>query len=226
MGAREKEGDALYDVVVNHEGRYSLWAAYRGDPPKGWRRAGVRGSREECLAYVREVWADVGPLGVGGRSEVPGKRRPELGAEGAAKAEVEGEPEAGGESAAGVKAEIGREGDAETTQADPRDDLVGFLSEGDHPVELSLRPESSVRLFKNAIDRGYVHVKFTDTRGGTELGVELDPVARDAARADLEKGAGDVHIEGALTLNYAKVRCVADIALDTLSGRGRLERVE
>src|SRR5574341_399043 len=42
---------------------------------------------------------------------------------------------------------------------DPRDDLVKYLSEGDHPVEAGLRPEKTVKLFKEAIDHGYVHVK-------------------------------------------------------------------
>jgi len=232
MGAGEREDSAICEVVVNHEGRYSLWSAHRGDPPEGWKRAGVRGSREECLAYIRRVWTDMRPLAVRGRLEESGERRPQPGAEGGVKAgaerkaEGEGKPGAGGKTAGGPKAEIKREGEAETKPADPRDDLVGFLSEGDHPVEVSLRPERNAGIFKNAIDRGYVHVRFTDTRGGTELGVELDAEARDAARADLEKGTGDVHIEGALTLNYVKVRCVADVALDTLSGRGRLERVE
>jgi uncharacterized protein YbdZ (MbtH family) len=45
--------------------------------------------------------------------------------------------------------------------------LVDRLCEGDHPVEAGLRPEKTVKLFKDAIDRNYVHIKFTQTRGGT-----------------------------------------------------------
>src|SRR6185369_4967185 len=41
------------------------------------------------------------------------------------------------------------------------DDLVSRLSTGDHAVEVSLRPEKAVSAFKEAIDRGYVHIKFT-----------------------------------------------------------------
>jgi hypothetical protein len=73
---------------------------------------------------------------------------------------------------------------------------------------------------------GYVHVKFTGTRGGTELGVRLDPVALDVSKADFEGASGTVHLEGGLTLNYVKVRCVADIDLQTLTGTGRLVPVE
>src|SRR5205085_853209 len=52
--------------------------------------------------------------------------------------------------------------------------LVDRLCEGEHPVEASLRPEKSAKLLKEAIDRDYVHVKFTATRGGTEPGGRLD----------------------------------------------------
>jgi uncharacterized protein YbdZ (MbtH family) len=104
--------------------------------------------------------------------------------------------------------------------------LVDRLCEGNHPVETGLRPERTAKLFKEAIDRGYVHIKFTQTKGGTELGVRLVRDACDFSKADFESGVGTVHIEGALTLDYVKVRCVADIDLKTLEGAGRLEKVE
>jgi hypothetical protein len=104
--------------------------------------------------------------------------------------------------------------------------LVDRLCEGVHPVEAGLRPAKTVKLFKDAIDRNYVHVKFTDTRGGTELGVRLDLAACDFSKADFESETGTVHVEGGLTLDYVKVRCIADINLDTLEGTGYLVRVE
>ena len=67
------------------------------------------------------------------------------------------------------------EGDAAAAADEPEeDDLVKRLSESQHPVEVSLRPEKSVDAFKDRIEQGYVHIKFTGTRGGTELGVRLD----------------------------------------------------
>jgi hypothetical protein len=105
-------------------------------------------------------------------------------------------------------------------------DLVRRLSEGNHVVEVGLRPEKSVKAFKECIDRGYVHIKFTETKGGTELGVRLDPQASDFTSGDFEQSVGNVRIVGGLTLDYVKVRCVADIALGTLSGTGHLEPVE
>jgi len=104
--------------------------------------------------------------------------------------------------------------------------LVERLSEGDHSVEASLRPERTANRFKEAIDRNYVHIKFNATRGGTELGVRLDPASCDFSAADFDEGSGNAHVEGGLTLDYVKVRCIADIDLKTLTGTGRLVRVE
>jgi uncharacterized protein YbdZ (MbtH family) len=104
--------------------------------------------------------------------------------------------------------------------------LVDRLCEGNHPVEASLRPEKTVKLFKEAIDRNYVHIKFIKTKGGTELGVRLDQHACDFSKADFENGSGIVHVEGGLTLDYVKVKCIANIDLGTLEGTGRLEKVE
>lgn len=100
--------------------------------------------------------------------------------------------------------------------------LVDRLSEGDYPVEVSLRPERTVKRFKEAIDRDYVHIKFTKTNGGTELGVRLDRDFCDFSKADFEKGSGAVHVEGQLTLDYVKVKCIADVDLSTLEGSGHL----
>ncbi|MEO3754702.1 MbtH family NRPS accessory protein [Streptomyces sp. B6B3] len=47
-------------VLVNDEEQYSLWPGYLA-VPSGWRDTGVTGSREECLAYVRETWTDMRP---------------------------------------------------------------------------------------------------------------------------------------------------------------------
>jgi uncharacterized protein YbdZ (MbtH family) len=100
--------------------------------------------------------------------------------------------------------------------------LVEKLCEGDHPLEAGLQPEKTIKLFKEAIDRDYIHVKFTKTKGGTELRVRLDRKACDFSKADFENGIGTVHIEGGLTLDYVKVRCIADIDLKTFEGTGRL----
>ena len=71
-------------------------------------------------------------------------------------------------------------------------------------------------------EMGYVLVKFTQTRGGTELGFPLDRTATDLSTANFDEGTGTVHVEGHLVLNDDPVRCIADIDLATLKGTGRL----
>ena len=54
------EDTRTYIVLVNHEEQYSLWLADK-EIPLGWSAVGKPGSREECLAYVKEVWTDMTP---------------------------------------------------------------------------------------------------------------------------------------------------------------------
>jgi hypothetical protein len=105
------------------------------------------------------------------------------------------------------------------------DELVSRLSAGDHPVQASLRPARTVAELKNRLDMGYIHILFTGTRGGTELGVKLDAKATDYSQADFEAGTGMVKIVGTLSLNFVPVRCVAEIQLQSLDGQGHLEPV-
>ena len=49
-----------YRVVRNDEEQYSIWPADR-EIPAGWQSAGREGSKDECLAYIREVWTDMRP---------------------------------------------------------------------------------------------------------------------------------------------------------------------
>lgn len=105
-------------------------------------------------------------------------------------------------------------------------ELVERLATGDHPVEASLRPNKTAQALKESIDRGVVHIKFTNTQGGTELGVRLDPEASNLQEANFESQTGKVYLVGNLTLNYEKVRCIADLDLQTLAGQGHLEPIE
>lgn len=104
--------------------------------------------------------------------------------------------------------------------------LVDLLCVGDHPLMVSLRPEPSVKGFKEALDSGYVRIKFTNTRGGTELGVRVDKDASDLVEANFDDGTGQVRVVGNLSLDYTKVRCIANIDLQSLDGVGHLEKVE
>ena len=55
------ENEMIYKVVVNHEEQYSIWPADQ-ENPHGWQDAGKSGTKEECLAYIQEVWTDMRPL--------------------------------------------------------------------------------------------------------------------------------------------------------------------
>lgn len=61
MSEEEYEDTITYKVVVNHEEQYSIWPEYR-ENPLGWRDAGKTGTKQECLAYIGEVWTDMRPL--------------------------------------------------------------------------------------------------------------------------------------------------------------------
>ena len=103
--------------------------------------------------------------------------------------------------------------------------LVERLCVGDHRIVVAQRPEPSVKALKEAIDAGYVRVRFTETKGGTELGFKVDKDASDLSSANFEDGTGKVRLVGGLTLDYTKVRCYAEIDLKTLEGTGHLEKV-
>ena len=61
MGAREGgEEPTVWEVVVNDAGQYSIWPAGQ-QVPNGWKLVGKRGSQQECLDYIAEVWTDVPP---------------------------------------------------------------------------------------------------------------------------------------------------------------------
>jgi MbtH protein len=61
MSQEEQEDTTIYRVVVNHEEQFSIWP-YDRENPLGWQDAGKSGSKEECLAYIKEVWTDMRPL--------------------------------------------------------------------------------------------------------------------------------------------------------------------
>jgi MbtH protein len=63
---------ARYKVVLNHEEQYSIWPEGR-DNPAGWADAGKAGTREECLAFIEEVWTDMRPLSLRKKMEENGQ---------------------------------------------------------------------------------------------------------------------------------------------------------
>ncbi len=74
MNHEEQEDKTIYKVVVNHEEQYSIWPVDR-ENPLGWRDAGKSGLKEECLAYIKEVWTDMRPLSLRKKMEEAERQR-------------------------------------------------------------------------------------------------------------------------------------------------------
>ncbi|HKF49633.1 MAG TPA: MbtH family protein [Terracidiphilus sp.] len=101
----EQDDSTVYNVVVNLEEQYSIWPAHR-QIPAGWREAGKKGTKKECLDYIEEVWTDMRPLSLR-------KQMEEMARAPVAVAEI-----------------------AEDAGTDAEDPLVARLSEGSHPVKM------------------------------------------------------------------------------------------
>ena len=100
-------------------------------------------------------------------------------------------------------------------------DLTQRLTVSQPIIMGGLNPTAE-ELRKRVGEMAYVLVKFTETRGGTELGFSLDQDVTDISTANFDEGTGAVHVEGNLILNDDPVRVIADIDLATLKGTGRL----
>jgi flagellar hook assembly protein FlgD len=103
-------------------------------------------------------------------------------------------------------------------------ELVKRLSEDKHEVVIGHRDEPYEEI-KERVEDGYIHIKFTKTRGGTELGINVDLNSTNVKDLDFTKGEGLLHIEGTTNLNYNAVRLIADVDLASRKGEGYLEVV-
>jgi hypothetical protein len=101
-------------------------------------------------------------------------------------------------------------------------ELVQRLSKGDHKISMNERGEALAEI-KERIANGFIHVKFTETKGGTELGINVDKSNTNIDKVDFDNGEGELHLEGTTTLNYNKVRCIVDVKLKTMTGKGYLK---
>jgi MbtH protein len=55
-----EDENAVYHVLVNDEGQYSLWPSFK-DVPQGWTIAKKSDSRAACLEYINQNWTDMRP---------------------------------------------------------------------------------------------------------------------------------------------------------------------
>ncbi len=102
-------------------------------------------------------------------------------------------------------------------------DLIERLRNGQHPVEVVLRPKPSRKALRDCIDLGVAHIKFTDTQGGTELSMDLAMPECELAALQADDAPGQIRLVGELSLNYVDIRCIADIDLESFAGAGHIE---
>ena len=55
-----EDAQGEFQILVNAEGQYSLWPAFR-DVPKGWEITGPQGQRDVCLKWIETHWTDMRP---------------------------------------------------------------------------------------------------------------------------------------------------------------------
>jgi MbtH protein len=179
--------DDKYEVIADHNEQYSVWPI--GKPLQlGWFLEGKTGTRQECLDYIREHWADMNPQSLKKRKEMQEKTE-----------ENDSQPPSAPDTS-------------------KEKSLIEKLSGEDHPIEVGFA--SGVVNMRDALSRGYVNIKFTET--GTELRMSLDKEACNFDKVDFENGKGPVHLEGTATLEGRKVRCLADFDVAKLYGAGHL----
>ncbi|HEV2679409.1 MAG TPA: MbtH family NRPS accessory protein [Rhodanobacter sp.] len=68
MSTSSSQSEAMFEVVVNQDGQYSIWPVDKA-VPQGWAKAGQQGSKESCLGFVSEVWTDMRPLSLRARMQ-------------------------------------------------------------------------------------------------------------------------------------------------------------
>jgi len=111
----------------------------------------------------------------------------------------------------------------ESALVDAGPTLVQRLSTDLHDVRVVLRPENSKLALKESVERGFVQIEFINTKGGTTLGFSLDDSASDIKKLDSNEDDYEIVLSGVLTLNFQKVRCIANINVKTFAGKGKLE---
>jgi len=187
--------DLTYQVVMNHEEQYSIWPVH-AEIPAGWKAVELEGSKDECLAHIEKLWTDIRPLSLRACiTELASAEPPEL-----------------ADELAGIAFD------------EPTPNTVDQLCTVAHqPVTISCRPATR-EAFRDAVSRGFVHVRFLTT--GTELGIRLLPDSRLEDSADFTPTEGKIVLRGQLTLDFVPLRFSGSIQLTTLEGTGRLERAD
>ena len=74
MDADNQQNTEIYKVIINDEEQYSIWPADRASAP-GWKDAGKSGTKEDCLAFIKNVWTDMRPLSLRKKMDEDSKKQ-------------------------------------------------------------------------------------------------------------------------------------------------------
>jgi uncharacterized protein YbdZ (MbtH family) len=185
----EEIDDRVYKVVVNHEAQYSVWFADR-ENPAGWGDCGKTGKKQECLAFIGEIWTDMRPLSLVKRM-----------------AELERNPPPPAPAPPPVpRHPLGM------------NDLVERLQEP-QPVEAGLRPERVVKYLKDQVDRGFVFMKFMKTGTELGIRLDRDACDLTGADFEAAKGNARFVGDLTLNYNKVRYHGDLDLASLSGTGR-------
>jgi len=105
------------------------------------------------------------------------------------------------------------------------DRLVKQLTTGKHNVILEPHAKTLEEIKKRISELKFVFIRFTETQGGTELGLKIDPNKNDISEEDFDLEKGKICLVGSCELNYHQVLCHTEIDLKTRRGTAQLECV-
>jgi hypothetical protein len=105
-------------------------------------------------------------------------------------------------------------------------ELLAKLCGAPSPVRISCGDAPPRAALEDFLDDRIVPVLFIDTLGGAELDILIDPAGTQLEEADGKGGAGVLRLVGDLILDDMPVRARIEVALDTMTGWGRLSAAQ
>jgi len=111
--------------------------------------------------------------------------------------------------------------EAAAEQIDDAAPLVERLSSGKRAVRFMSRPERTADALRRSLERGYVHLLFHETQGGTELGIRID--TSDLSAANFAAASGEVTFAGRLKLDGTPIQCNVQLDVSTLEGQASVQ---
>lgn len=103
------------------------------------------------------------------------------------------------------------------------DKLVKLLLDGEHPVLLEPRIKDYDKIKERLQKTKFVIIKFIDTVGETELGINVDENLSSLNDTDFRNRKNTVCIVGTCELNYQRIRITATVNLSNKKGRAKLK---